>query len=211
MGNELTRWQRWLHNPLVWAVIMGCAMMTLLRPMMRNVPDPPPVLGQLPAYTLTTQDGQPFGSDELAGQVYVADFFFTRCTAICPFLTQAMTELDNRYQREGVEGIRIVSISVDPEHDTVPVLKEYAEMWEIDSSRWTLLTGSDPAIRELVVDGFMTAMDRQADVEGEPVDIAHSGKFVIVDQRGAIRGYYDHDEEGLDEIFHRSQHVLYEK
>lgn len=199
-----------MRNPLVWTVVIGCVMMTLLRPLMRHIPDPPPVLGQLPAFSLLTTEGQPFGSEELSGQVYVASFFFTRCTTICPFLTQAMSELDARYRREGVEGIHLVGISVDPEHDTTEVLQEYAQLWEIDPQRWTLLTGDLEAIQRLVVDGFMTAMDRQPQAENRPLEIAHSGKLVIVDQRGAIRGYYDYDEMGLDEVFHRSQHVLYE-
>ena len=210
MEQETSGWRSWIRNPLVWTVVIGCVMMTLLRPLMRHVPDPPPILGQLPTYSLLTPDGQPFGSEELEGQVYVASFFFTRCTSICPFLIQAMSELDARFRREGVNGIHLVSISVDPEHDTTEVLQEYAELWEIDPQRWTLLTGDLESTERLVVGGFMTAMDRQTQVEGRPLDIAHSGKFVLVDQRGAIRGYYDYDEMGLDEIFHRSQHVLHE-
>jgi len=181
--------------------------LTLLRPLLRHEPDPPPVLGQLPEFRLTGSAGETFGSAELAGQVYVAGFFFTRCVSICPLLTAAMGRLQRRYDEAGVEGVRLVSITVDPEYDTPERLREYGEERGVDPRRWKLLTGDPEAIRRLILEGFRTPL-------GEPqtnaglMDIAHSGKLVLVDGRGAIRGYYDYDPTGLDEIFHRSRHLL---
>jgi protein SCO1/2 len=118
-----------------------------------------------------------------------------------------MGRLQQRYDQAGVEGIRLVSISVDPEYDTPERLREYGEQRGVDPRRWKLLTGEADAIRRLVVEGFRTPLG-EPEASGGLVDIAHSGKLVLVDGRGAIRGYYDIDSTGLDEVFHRSRHVL---
>lgn len=191
----------------MWAFVIGCVTLTAMRPLLRHEPPPPPVLGRLPEYSLLDTTGRRFGSAQLAGDVYVADFVFTRCTSICPLLTRAMARLAERYEREGEEGIRLVSFTVDPEFDTPERLAAYAAENGADPARWTFLTGTPEAVREVVVGGFRTAMGDVETLEGGLIDVAHTGKFVIVDQRGGIRGYYDTDESGLDEIFHRSRHV----
>lgn len=199
------------RNPYVLAVLAGLIIIPLMRPFLRFEPPPPPVIGQLPAFRLTDSLGQPFGSAELEGQVYVVDFIFTRCASICPLLTAAMSRLDRRYVDEGIEGIRLLSVTVDPDYDTPEVLRDYGDAHRIDPARWTLLTGPESEIRELVTGGFKTAIGEPRASGDNLIDIAHSGKFVLVDGRGGIRGYYDTDESGLDEIFHRSQHVLREQ
>ena len=201
-----------LHrNPWLWAFLLGCVTLTALRPLLRHEPPPPPVIGQLPEFSLVDSRGQRFGSADLAGDVYVANFVFTRCASICPLLTRAMVSLEERYEREGIEGIRLVSISVDPEFDTPERLADYASGHRVDPRRWVFLTGEPADVRSLVVDGFRTAMGSPDILEGGMIDVAHTGKFVIVDGSGGIRGYYDTDREGLDEIFHRSRHVRDER
>lgn len=200
-----------LRNPFVWFFFVGIVTLTLMRPFLRREPPPPPVLGQLPPFELIDAEGRAFGSADLEGRVYVADFIFTRCPSICPLLTRAMVHLQERYAEEGIEGVRLVSFSVDPDYDTPERLLAYAERHGADPERWTFLTGESSHLREFLVDGFKLAM---GDLPADPndlLDIAHSGKFVIVDGGGRIRGYYDTDESGLDEIFHRSQHVLREQ
>jgi protein SCO1/2 len=197
-----------LRNPLVWYFFVGIVVLTLIRPMLRREPQPPPVIGQLPQYSLLDTRGRPFGSDELAGQVYVANFIFTRCTSICPLLTRAMATLQQRYDDENIEGIRLVSITIDPEFDTPEKLAEYATAHQVDTQRWTFLTGTQAQIVELVEKGFKTAVGQPELAGNDLIDIAHSGHLVIVDGQGGIRGYYGSDARGLDEVFHRSQHVL---
>ena len=200
-----------LHRNLyVWGFIIGCVVITAMRPLLRHVPAPPPVLGRVPPYTLTDSGGLPFGSADLAGHVYVVNFFFTSCPSICPALMRSMAKLQDRYGAERVEGIRLVSISVDPANDTPTRLREYAAAVGADPNRWTLLTGSPGLIRAIVVDGFKTAMSEPGTQPPDLIDITHSGKLVLVDAEGGLRGYYDSDEMGLDEVFHRSQHVLHE-
>ena len=198
-----------LKNPYFLAAVAGAITIPLLRPCLRNVPDPPPVLAELPAYALTSQDGEAFGSEQLRGHVYVANFIFTTCRSMCPGLTRAMASLQDKFEQIDVD-IRLVSFTVDPATDTPERLEAYAEEYGADTSRWTFLTGSEEELEDLIVNGFMTAVgEPQRDGAGM-IDIAHSAKFILIDRDGQIRGYYDSDELGLDEIFHRSQHVFYE-
>jgi len=197
-----------LRSPYVWGFLIGIVTLTAIRPLLRHIPEPPPVLSTLPEFTLADMEGRPYGSRDLAGQVYIANFFFTRCGSICPKLMQAVGRLQAGFAERGIEGIRLVSISVDPENDTPAVLKEYAGSHGIDPKRWTLLTGDKDAVRALVVSGFKTPMDPVPEGGPTPVEVAHTGKLVLVDAHGRIRGYYDSDDLGLDEVFNRAQHVL---
>ena len=197
-----------LRNPYVWGFVIGIATLTLIRPLLRHIPEPPPVLSQLPAFSLVGMDGKPYGSAELRGQVYVANFFFTSCRSICPAIMQGMARLQAGFAERGIRGIRLVSISVDPEHDRPEVLSMYAKGMGVDPERWTLLTGDAERVRSLVVDGFKTPMVSAPAGGPEPIDIAHTGKLVLVDGLGRIRGYYDTNEMALDEVYNRAQHVL---
>ena len=196
----------WYKSPYLWFFVIGCVTLTALRPFLRHTPEPPPVLGTAPAYRMVDQAGRAFGSDDLRGRVYVASFFFTRCTSICPKLMYQVRTLQDRMAREGEEGIHLVSISVDPENDTPENLASYAANVGADPERWTLLSGERERLDDILENGFKVPL-------GEPmttpsaIDIAHTGKLVLVDREGRIRGYYDSDPTGLDEVFFRAQHV----
>ena len=190
------------RNPYVWAFIVGCVTVTLIRPLLRYEPKPPPVLGELPEFSLVDAAGKPFGSADLRGQVWIASFFFTRCPSICPLLMTRMAALEQRLQSDALDRIRLVSITVDPTYDTAERLRAAEPGYGVDRSRWTLLTGPLERVHELCVAGFH--------VPGSDGDIPHTTKVVLVDGSGHIRGYYETDEPGLDEVFHRAQHVLKE-
>jgi protein SCO1/2 len=114
--------------------------------------------------------------------------------------------LQDRLKNEHQNGIHLISISVDPENDTAANLQSYAENVGVDPARWTLLSGEKERLNDILEKGFKVPL-------GEPmttpsaIDIAHTGKLVLVDQEGRIRGYYDSDPMGLDEVFFRAQHV----
>jgi len=200
----------WYKNLFFWYFVIGVVTLTLLRPFLRREPSPPPVLRNLPPFELVDQNNKPFSLNDLESGVWVANFIFTRCGSICPLLTSQMAGLQERYETFGVDEIKLLSISVDPEYDTPAVLKSYAELNAADPERWTFLTGDPESVRALVVGGFATALGEPVEDTTGMMDIAHTGKFVILDPRGGIRGYYDSDTEGLDEIYHRSRHVLNE-
>jgi protein SCO1/2 len=202
---------RWVKSPYPWALLLGIVTLTLIRPLLRHEPPPPPVLGELPAFALTTADGAAFGLDDMRGRVWLVDFFFTRCGSICPRLTAAMHGLEERLATAEVGlDVQLLSITVDPDNDTAEVLRAYARDHDADPRRWTFLTGDRDAVAHLVEQGFRTPVGAPRQDDAGWIDIAHSGRIVLVDRAGRVRGYYDADEPGLDEAFHRARHVLRE-
>ena len=199
------------RNPFFWAFVVGCGVITSMRPLLRRIPAPPPVLRQIPPFTLVDATGKPFGSDDLRGHVYVASFFFTGCPSICPTLMKDLARLQDRFRREGLDTIRLVSITVDPEHDTPHELGAAVERYGVDPARWILLTGPRPSIRALAIDGFQVPLGEPENTEGGLFDIAHTGKLLLVDASGALRGYYDTGDLGIDEVFWRSKRVVEEQ
>ena len=101
---------RLVAQPLFWAAVVGVLFgMPVVRSMTRNLQAAPPVLGTLPAFTLTNQRGEPFGTRELAGKVWVADFVFTSCQSACPLLSERMAEVGRRAKKLGPD-FHLVSI-----------------------------------------------------------------------------------------------------
>jgi protein SCO1/2 len=231
----------WLQRTFVrypwhFAAVFLLVVITASRPFTRNIPPAPEVLLQVPEFTLQDQDGQPFTLASMRGKVWVAGFIFTTCPSVCPKISRAMLELQQRYAHNGVD-VELVSFSVDPENDTPAVLKRYAENLGVDETRWRFITGDRAAMEALVVGGFKTAMDRRPGPDPSRIDmydIAHSEKLVLIDGDGGIRGFYGvrrpkgapeeplpmgvHESEearalgldalSLDELYHRSTHVL---
>ena len=196
-----------LHNPWVWATLAGLVTIPLIRPLFRRVPDPPSVLTTLPDFELTDHQGRSVGSRTLAGRVYLANFFFTSCPTVCPPLMRATKTLVERLARAELP-VQMVSITVDPEIDTVAKLAAYATELGADTQRWTFLTGDRRAIRSLAIDGFKTHLGDKGTLDSGLVDISHATRLMLVDGAGRVRGYYDHSTLGLDEAFHRAKHVL---
>ncbi len=137
-------------------------------------------LGHIDGFRLTDETGAEFSSDVLAGKVYVADFIFTSCAGVCPTMTGAMAGLHREFA--GDDRVRFVSISVDPETDTPERLAEYAAKYGADTARWKFLTGPMDVVDELAQNQFLLGFG------GEPV--SHSPRFVLVDGRGDIRGFF---------------------
>lgn len=149
-----------------------------------------PVYNDVPPFELIDQDGRPFSRDDLAGKVWIADFIFTRCSAVCPMMTQMLSVLQDRLREHPHwDDIRLVSISVDPQHDQPDVLREFGEQYGSIPGHWYFLTGEKPATWALSSEGFHLGVGDTPDNAAMP--ITHSSKFVLVDQQGRIRGYYD--------------------
>jgi len=141
--------------------------------------------GALPPFELINQDAESFGSAQLAGKIWIADFIFTSCPGPCPIISSRMSELQKPLEKTD---IHLVSFTVDPEKDTPEVLRAYAEKLHAQPKRWDFLTGSRAAIYALMRGGFKLAVSDDSDEAGMPV---HSTRAVLVDRRGVIRGYYD--------------------
>jgi protein SCO1/2 len=142
-----------------------------------------------PPFTLTDQDGKPFGSDQLRGKVWVADFVFTTCSSLCPLMTQQMREFQNATP---VSGVQMVSFSVDPENDTPKILKAYAAQNKADLSRWHFLTGDKETLWKI-----STAMKLAIGPGDGNHQVMHSSHFLLVDGDGHVCGVYDYNSPGF--------------
>ena len=190
-------------------------------------------LGPLPPWTFTDETGKPFGSDQLQGRPWVANFLFTSCPTSCPPLARATAGLQTRVQKwlpEGPAPLAIVSVTVDPVTDTPAVLAEFGRKYGADPRIWKLVAGPYADMERLVTDGFMMPILRRdrppsasrvnEDKTGTPpespvtsrptpLDTAHSLRFVLVDAKGHIRGLYDQTPASLDKLDAALQYLLH--
>jgi protein SCO1 len=140
-----------------------------------------PSYSSIPDFTLTDQTGAPFTSaTQLKGQVWIADFIFTNCTGPCPRMSSQMHQVQTGLT--GVDDVRLVSFTVDPERDTPSVLATYASRFEARPGTWFFLTGPQDALHHLSRNAFMLG-----DVDG---NLQHSTRFVLVDRSSKVRGFY---------------------
>jgi protein SCO1/2 len=163
-----------------------------------------PEIAIVPGFRITNQRGKPFGLEDLAGRVWIANFMFTSCPDVCPLLTQRMVALHRRLASHG-DAVHFVSFSVDPQTDTPEVLTRYARERGADYPNWTFLTGSTDDLRKVIVGGFKGTM-QPVEEPGKPANILHGSHFVLVDGAATIRGYYATEGTGLDTL---ARHVTF--
>jgi len=144
-----------------------------------------PVLGVVPSFSLTERAGGAVTQDDLRGKVWIADFIFTRCPDVCPVLTSRMRDLQKTLDARRAD-VTLVSISVDPGHDTPEVLRTYATAHGAGPG-WHFVTGPRDTVASLLRDGFHVAFADDGPATGP---ITHSDRFVLVDPELRIRGYY---------------------
>ncbi len=162
--------------------------------------------GTVPPFQLVNQNGRMFGSAELNGKIWIADFIYTTCPGPCPMISTRMSELQKPL---GKTDVHLVSFSVDPDKDTPDVLRGYAEKLNAQPQRWDFLTGSRSAIYNLSRNGFKLAVSDGSDAEGIPV---HSSRMILVDRSGTIRGYYDATEpDAITKLLADTNHLLREQ
>ncbi len=155
--------------------------------LVNNANDIDTIFPKVPAFEFVNQEGEPFSSEkQLAGKIYVADFFFTSCPTICPKMKSELLRVYDQFSANSNFGI--VSFTIDPEHDTVAVLKDYADRLEVKSNSWNFLTGNRDTIYNLAAKGFLSIAKEDAD---EPGGFIHSGYFLLIDPNKHLRGVYD--------------------
>lgn len=194
--------QTWIIVALAAASLLTSALVTLSFLKRRGAagevagPGDAPVPGvavwyALPEFALTDDKGQPFTRADLAGgRVSIVNFIFTRCQGPCPRMTSAMAGLQAQLRETPMwPRLQLVSVSVDPEYDTPPVLAQYAGWAHAEAGKWRFVTGSRAAVWDLIVEGFKLPVGEAVDNPDEP--IYHSQKFVLVDGQGRVRGAYD--------------------
>ena len=185
---------RWLPAVLAALLLMITIGLALVWWTGRRAAPPPPVMGTLTPFTLTDSRGVTVTLDTLAGRPWIADLVFTRCQLSCPRMTERLASLGPRL----AGGVRRVSISVDPLHDTPAVLADYARRHGAESPDWLFLTGDEAQMRRLAVEGFKlgVAPADPSDPRAAQEPVTHSTRFVLVDGAGQVRGYYDAFDDG---------------
>jgi protein SCO1/2 len=138
----------------------------------------------IPDFKTVNQYGDSISSKNLDGKIYVADFFFTTCPSICPIMHRNMLSVYEAFKTD--DEIKIISYSIDPKHDTVAVLKKYADKLGITGNSWWLLNGKKEDIYTLSKSYLVTTPK-----EDEKEKFIHDGYFLLIDKQKRIRGFYD--------------------
>ncbi|MFV5688697.1 SCO family protein [Flavobacterium sp. ZT3R25] len=163
-------------------------------------------IGPAPKFELVNQDNKKISNETYKGKVYVLEFFFTTCPSICPKMNLSMLAIEKTFF--GNPNFGIVSITIDPAHDTPAVLKAHAKLLGVKSSNWNFLTGEKDYIFNIANKGFNLYVGENSKVSG---GFEHSGLFALVDKNGTIRCrkddfgnpilYYDGlDKKGVRDI-----------
>ncbi len=140
----------------------------------------------VPAFKLVNQNNDSISNYDLAGKVYVADFFFTTCPSICAIMTNNLVKVQRALK--GVENFSLVSHTVNPEFDRADILKEYAAKMHADTTNWHFLTGTKDAIYNTAFHGYFA---NAGEDELAPGGFLHSEYFILVDAKGRVRSGYD--------------------
>lgn len=146
------------------------------------------IYAEIPPFSFIDRHGRPFTHRDVEGKIIIADFFFTRCTTICPRMGINMQQLQLKLNDEAFKDVVFLSHTVDPENDTPEVLDTYANKLEADPARWKFLTGKAEDIYRMGNTGYLlSALADSTSAE----QFVHDGRFVLVDKQRHIRGFYD--------------------
>jgi len=153
-----------------------------------------PILGEVPDFSLVASDGTPVTAEDLDGAPWVAGFIFTTCAGVCPLMSGQMEQLQAELPDDS--SVRLVSITVDPAHDTPEALQAYAERFHARPERWQFVTGEPREIYALARDGFKLGAGELPDYDPAMDDgpFFHSSRLALVDAQRRIRGYYEGTE-----------------
>lgn len=162
---------------------------------------------RIPDFELTDQNGESFTNADLDSNIYVASFFFATCPTICPKMATNMLQVQDRFRDR--KDFKLLSITVNPEHDTPEVLKEYAQEVHAMEDKWTFLTGEKDSIYQLAFDGYFVSAQRDSIAPG---GFLHSANIILVDGKGRIRGYFDGTSASeTNDLFDAIEILLVEK
>jgi protein SCO1 len=167
------------------------------------------VFGPTPTFNLTDQSGAAFSSASLAGRVTLLDFVYTHCTDACPLLSATFQETQRKLADDSKIGL--VSLSVDPQHDTPAVMAEYAQQFQADPARWKLLTGDWDQVYD-VVTGFKLATRPPRPPADAPApggtELTHTTRIVLIDPQLQVRAYLDGQDATADDLIKAARRLI---
>ncbi len=147
-------------------------------------------------FSFTNQDGQNITQETFQDKIYIADFFFTTCPTICPIMKTQMLRVYEEYKDNS--DVLILSHTIDPKHDSVAVLKSFAERLGVSSDTWHFVTGDQDEIYDIGQSSYMVTAREDKDAPGGNI---HSGAFLLIDKERRIRGMYDGTlEDKVDQL-----------
>lgn len=158
-------------------------------------------------FELINHLGDSVSLEDVAGDILVVDFFFTRCATICPLMTQNLKRVHDRLDPQ--MPVRILSHSVTPQADSVSVLNRYAEQHGANPALWWFLTGEKTEVYRLARQSYFSCLDEG---DGGFQDFVHTENIVLVDAKGRLRGFYDGtDEKAMSQLFNDLTFLLKKK
>ena len=179
--------QKWIWVALILAVV-GLASLAML---METGKSALPVLSEIRSFTLTNQMGRMIGPADLTGQVVVANVIFSRCPTQCHRLSRQMADLQKRLP----SGVRLISLTADPSHDSPEILRQYGERYGADMDRWWFLTGTKSQVYRLAEKDLLFSIMDTGDSNPRLEDrFIHSGTFVILDRKARMRAVVQGEE-----------------
>jgi protein SCO1/2 len=211
------------RNPKNWLVLLG---LLLIGAGCNSGDDKLPILGQreavtktvdgksvtdsvyhtIPDFKFVSQYGDTITAKNLAGKIYVADFFFTSCPTICPKMKVQLKRVYERFKTN--PDVALLSHTIDPAHDSVPVLKEFADNLGVSGRQWLFVTGDKEKIYDIGQTSYMVTAQQDSSAPG---GVVHSGAFILVDKDRHIRGIYDGTTEaGVDKLMNDMDRLLAE-
>ena len=141
---------------------------------------------KIPDFNLINQDGRTISQRDLDGKIYVANFFFASCPGVCPKMTDEVKQVQDEFKKDS--DIVFISHTVDPEQDSLPALKAFAEKHGADLSKWYFVTGNRDSIYALAINGYLVPAAEDVRAEG---GFLHSQDLLLVDKEKHLRGIYD--------------------
>ncbi len=171
------------------------------------------VFGRAPDFQLTDQTGAPFASSSLLGRVTLLDFVYTHCTDACPILSATFQQAQRKLADDKLLGERVmlVSLSVDPQHDTSAVLAEYGKQFKADAAGWKLLTGDWDQVYD-VVTGLKVATRPPRPVADAPApggtELTHSTRIILIDAQQQVRAYLEGQDATADDLVKAAKRLI---
>ena len=160
----------------------------------------------IPDFKFVSQYGDTVTAKTLDNKIYVADFFFTSCPTICPKMKVQLKRVYEKFKEN--PDVMLLSHTIDPAHDSVPVLKEFAANLGVTGTQWLFVTGDREKIYEIGQESYMVTAQQDSSAPG---GVVHSGAFILVDKAKHIRGIYDGTtEKGVDQLMDDMDKLLAE-
>lgn len=161
----------------------------------------------IPDFIFIDQDSNEISQKTFQNKVYIADFFFTTCPTICPIMKTQMFRVYEKFK--GNNQVAFLSHTIDPKHDTVAVLKNYADGLGVSSNQWHFVTGNRETIYDIAQNHYMISA---VEDESAPGGAIHGGSFILIDKEKRIRGYYDGtNEKEVTQLINDIPFLLQEK